>query len=177
MGIDSYMTSVEHWLPTLQIEFNTALNCYENGLLLVNGKLSSFQLMNFFMESTEFSQFKHNFIIITSIKLDDFIRFLLFDVKWIKMIRLLTSWIVLSGFFDDIFRNRSCAWQNLPVFLSNFFLCSLTPPIRSLRKVSNGTTICSWACANWNWNSMDILVRDLNGFNKIIIFGWFEWKY
>lgn len=104
-----------------------------------------------------------------------FIRFLLFDVKWIKMIRLLTSWIVLSGFFDDIFKNRSCAWQNLPVFLSNFFLCSLTPPIRSLRKFSNGTTICSWACANWNWNSMDIWVRDLNGFNKIIILGWFEW--
>lgn len=63
--------------------------------------------------------------------------------------RLLTSWIVLSGFFEDMFRKRSCAWQNLPVFLSNFFLCSFTPPIRSFRKFSNGTTIWSCACANW----------------------------
>lgn len=56
-----------------------------------------------------------------------------------------TSWMVLSGFFDDMFKNRSCAWQYFAVFLSNFFLFSLTPPMRSLRKLSSGTTI--WSCA------------------------------
>lgn len=59
--------------------------------------------------------------------------------------KIATSCIVLSGFFDDMFRNRSCAWQNFAVFLSNFFLHSLTPPIRSFRKFSSGTTI--WFCA------------------------------
>lgn len=71
---------------------------------------------------------------------------------WMIGFNCLTSCIVLSGFFDDMFKNRSWAWQNLPVFLSNFFLCSLTPPIRSFRNVSNGTTIWLWACAIWKFN-------------------------
>lgn len=72
-----------------------------------------------------------------------------FITFWLKCLLYiyLTSCIVLSGFFDDIFKNRSWAWQNLPVFLSNFFLCSFTPPIRSFRKFSNGTTIWLWAWA------------------------------
>lgn len=55
---------------------------------------------------------------------------------------------MLSGFFVDMFKNRSCAWQNLAVFLSNFFLFSFTPPILSLRKFSKATTIWSWVFAN-----------------------------
>lgn len=72
-------------------------------------------------------------------------------ISWTELKTILTSCMVLSGFFDDIFRNRSCAWQNFAVFLSNFFLCSRTPPMRSLRNVSSGTTICSCAWAIW-WN-------------------------
>lgn len=81
---------------------------------------------------------------------------------------LLTSWIVLSGFFDDIFKNRSWAWQNFPVFLSNFFLCSFTPPMRSFRKFSNGTTIWSCACANWKSRGWQGLV-DVNGDRLILV--------
>lgn len=66
----------------------------------------------------------------------------------------------MSGFFDDMLRKRSCAWQNFAVFFSNFFLFSLTPPIRSLRKLSSGTTIWSWARSNCqNINKTSVISR------------------
>lgn len=84
--------------------------------------------------------------------------------------RELTSCMVLSGFFDDMFKNRSCAWQNFAVFLSNFFLCSFTPPMRSLRKFSNGTTIwsCAWASC---WRKIKKIEKKLwfcTGYQKYI---------
>lgn len=54
----------------------------------------------------------------------------------------LTSCIVFSGFLVDILRKRSCDWQNFSVFLSNFFLFSLTPPICFLRKSSSDSIMC-----------------------------------
>lgn len=55
------------------------------------------------------------------------------------------SWKTASGFLVESESVRSWLWQNLAVFLSNFFLPSLTAPMCSLRKRSSGWMICSCA--------------------------------
>lgn len=126
------------------IDFTLSVQCYRNP------KALNWLAINLFIDR----KYEIEIILVYTLLMFDrclcgFVSYSLQNVEWSACeVGFLTSWIVLSGFFDDIFKNRSWAWQNLPVFLSNFFLFSFTPPIRSFRKFSNGTTICSWACAS-----------------------------